>query len=141
MDSPVSGFSHLQLLVSDIARSAEWYATTLGLTRMAGSPEVGYLAMAGAGGRFAVVLSPRPAGDPSGPPTGIDHLAFTVRTVDELGDWAQQLTAAGIAHGGLVSSGEGTSIHLRDPDGLPIELITSQQIGVREGVRSATSAQ
>ncbi len=139
MDSPVVGFSHVQLLVGDIARSADWYAATLGLQRLAGSPEVGYLAMAGAGGRFAIVLSPRPQGDPGGAPTGIDHLAFTVKQLDELRAWAAELTNAGLAHSGLVSSGEGTSIHLTDPDGLPIELITSQKLPAAEPAETAAA--
>ncbi len=127
MDSPVSGFSHLQLHVGDIARSAQWYSTALGLQPFAGAAEKGYLAMAGAGGRFAIVLSPL-EGDGAGqaepsPGAGLDHLAFSITTLQELAGWAEKLTDAGIAHGGLVESGEGTSVHLVDPDGLNIELI------------------
>ena len=73
MDSPVSGFSHLQLLVTDLTQSEAWYATTLGLRRFAGGPD------------------------------------------------------AGVKHEGLVTSGEGTSLHLRDPDGLAVELITAEK--------------
>jgi catechol 2,3-dioxygenase-like lactoylglutathione lyase family enzyme len=125
IQSPVSGFSHMQLLVSDLEVSRQWYATALGLQTFTGSAEVGYIAMGGAGGRFAIVLSPRPADAPSGSP--VDHLAFGVRSVDELADWAEALTAAGIEHAGLVESGEGTSVHIVDPDGLNVELIAARR--------------
>jgi catechol 2,3-dioxygenase-like lactoylglutathione lyase family enzyme len=124
-DSPISGFSHVQLLVSDVQASQAWYATALGLTKFAGSAEAGYVAMSGAGGRLAVVLSPRPDG--IGAPPGVDHLAFAVADVARLQAWAERLTAAGIQHGGLVESGEGTSVHLTDPDGLHLELIAARR--------------
>ena len=123
--SPVTGFSHMQLLVDDLSASERWYATTLGLRPFAGSAESGYIAMGGAGGRFAIVLSPRKADAPAGSP--VDHLAFSVRSVDELSTWADTLTAAGIAHGGLVESGEGTSVHVTDPNGINVELIVSRR--------------
>jgi catechol-2,3-dioxygenase len=127
-DSPISGFSHVQLLVSDVAASQVWYATALGLTSFAGSAEAGYVAMGGAGGRLAIVLSPR-KDDPetAGSPVGVDHLAFAVADVQRLLAWAETLTAAGIPHGGLVESGEGTSVHLVDPDGMHLELIAAKR--------------
>jgi len=125
VESPVSGFSHMQLLVGDLETSRDWYATALGLKPFSGSAEAGYIAMGGAGGRFAIVLSPRPADAPPGSP--VDHLAFGVRSVSELSAWADALTAAGIEHAGLVESGEGTSVHLVDPDGLNVELIAGRR--------------
>jgi catechol-2,3-dioxygenase len=35
MDSPMTGFSHVQLLVTDVRTSEHWYATVLGLERFA----------------------------------------------------------------------------------------------------------
>lgn len=120
MDSPVKGFSHVQLRVADIDASVAWYETALGLVRQGTEPMGGAIPMFGAGGRFAVVISgerPDPAGGE------IDHLAFRVDDRDALAAWGEQLTAAGIGHSGLVASGEGLSIHLVDPDGLNVELL------------------
>jgi glyoxylase I family protein len=129
MDSPISGFSHIQLLVSDVLRSVRWYEDTLGLKAVGGSPEIGHVAMGG--GRFVVVLTPRnQAADPGVAPAMIDHLAFGVKTLEGLSTWAQTLTESGVTHSGLVVSGEGTSVHLLDPDGLAIELITSEKAPV-----------
>ena len=122
MDSPVKGFSHVQLRVRDIDASVAWYEVALGLVRQGTEPIAGAVPMFGAGGRFALVISgerPDPAGGE------VDHLAFRVDGRDALATWGEQLTAAGIGHAGLVESGEGMSIHLVDPDGLNVELIAS----------------
>ena len=119
MDSPVRGFSHAQLRVSDVDASVDWYTKAVGLAA-AGPPQSGAVAMFGGGGRFAIVISgerPERAGGE------LDHIAFGVGDRDALGAWAEHLTSMGIAHGGLVESGEGISIHLVDPDGLNVELL------------------
>ena len=38
--APVTGFSHMQLNVVDVARSVEWYRTVLGMDVMLERPEV-----------------------------------------------------------------------------------------------------
>src|SRR2546423_15054536 len=57
MDSPVRGFSHVQLRVSDVETSAAWWSTALGLRRMTDGPISGALPLAGKDGRFVVVIS------------------------------------------------------------------------------------
>jgi catechol-2,3-dioxygenase len=119
MDSPVRGFSHVQLRVRDIETSTQWYATVLGV-EPAGEPRGGNAVLVGNGGRYVVVIS----GDrPDGAGGEVDHLAFSVGTRDALTAWAADLAAAGIDHSGPVESGEGLSIHLTDPDGMAVELI------------------
>jgi catechol-2,3-dioxygenase len=120
VESPVRGFSHVQLRVADIERSVEWYCTVLGLTRYSDGPMAGAVPLSGANGRYVVVIS----GDrPDGARGEVDHLAFSVPDRESLGAWGERLSDAGIFHSGLVESNEGLSIHLEDPDGLPIELI------------------
>jgi glyoxylase I family protein len=120
MDSPVRGFSHVQLRVSDIDASAAWWTTALGLTRMTDGPMSGALPLSGNNGRFVVVISGERRDDAGGE---VDHLAFSIGDRDALAAWGDHLTAAGIKHDGLVESNEGLSIHLTDPDGLAVELI------------------
>jgi len=117
VESPIKGFSHLQLRVTDLDASAAWYMAALGLTKSAEADD--YVALQGAGGRYTVVLSPggTDAHD-------LDHIAFAVRDPDELAAWGEQLTAAGIDHEGPMKTRQGTEIHLLDPDGLEIELIS-----------------
>jgi glyoxylase I family protein len=122
MDSPVRGFSHVQLRVTDVDASVAWYAAVLGV-EPTGEPRAdnaGTVALVGNGGRYVVVIS---AGRPEGAGGEVDHLAFSIGTRDALAGWAANLTATGIEHGGPVESNEGLSIHLTDPDGLAVELI------------------
>ena len=121
MDSPVKGFSHVQLRVKDVERSVEWYRTAIGLVAPHGEMG-GAVPMFTPNMRAAVVISEgySGAGD-------VDHLAFSASDRESLAAWGEQLTAAGIEHSGLVESGEGTSIHLVDPDGLNVELLAPER--------------
>jgi glyoxylase I family protein len=122
MDSPVRGFSHVQLRVSDVAASAAWYSAVLGI-EPTGDPSAdngGNVVLVGNGGRYVVVIG---GGRSEGAGGEIDHLAFSIGNRDALVAWAGDLTATGIEHSGPVESNEGVSIHLTDPDGLAVELI------------------
>jgi glyoxylase I family protein len=119
---PVSGFSHVQLRVGDLAASVTWYGEALRLEPFVGSPDTGYVGMRHRASGVVLVLSDAGEGEGiSG--IGLDHLALAARDRDALEQWVGHLDAAGIDHSGLVESGEGTSIHLHDPDGLEIELL------------------
>ncbi len=124
--APITGLSHLQLLVSDVGASAKWYSAVLGLVPFADDPDIGYVALQHRGGRFVVVLTktatPR---DASAGPTsdGLDHLALAVPDGAALETWAAHLTGVGIDHAGVVLEGGHPSLQLRDPDGIAIELV------------------
>jgi catechol 2,3-dioxygenase-like lactoylglutathione lyase family enzyme len=120
--SPVTGFSHVQLLVSDIATSERWYTTVLGMERLVADEGAGYVALRHRPSGVVVVLTVR--GDaPAAGPGPLDHLAFAVPDGDALGRWAEELAAAGIDHAGVVSELGKPSLQLRDPDGIAIELV------------------
>ena len=84
-NAPVTGLSHVQLLVSDVSASAEWYTVALGLEPYAGSVDTGYVALRHRGANVVVVLTrPSQVGDDQvavatspGNET-LDHLAFAV---------------------------------------------------------------
>jgi glyoxylase I family protein len=124
--APITGLSHVQLLVSDVGASAKWYSAVLGLVPFADDPDIGYVALQHRGGRFVVVLTKgptrRPA--PAGPVSdGLDHLALAVPDGAALEAWAVHLTEVGIDHDGVVLEGGHPSLQLRDPDGIAIELV------------------
>jgi catechol-2,3-dioxygenase len=122
MNSPLTGFSHVQLLVSDVRASERWYATVLGLERFGADDAIGYVAMRHRPSRVVVVLSTRPGREP-GAESALDHLAFAVPDGDALDEWAAHLTDAGIDHPGVVLELGKPSLQLRDPDGNAIELV------------------
>ncbi|HXA34356.1 MAG TPA: VOC family protein [Acidimicrobiales bacterium] len=131
-DAPVTGLSHVQLLVSDVRASAEWYTLALGLEPYAGSIEIGYVALRHRGANVVVVLSKRPdasgePGDEVTTPRGetLDHLALAVSDEGALRAWADHLSACGLDHPGVVLENGNPSLQLRDPDGIAIELVTS----------------
>jgi catechol-2,3-dioxygenase len=121
--SPVTGFSHVQLRVTDLAASERWYADVLGLERMLADEAGGYSALRHRPSRLVVVLTAVPdvAGDPG--QERLDHLAFAVPDGPSLQAWAAELTARGIAHDGVVDELGKPSLTLVDPDGIRIELV------------------
>jgi catechol-2,3-dioxygenase len=121
MNSPMTGFSHIQLLVSDVRTSERWYATVLGLERFAADDGSGYVAMRHKPSGVVVVLSTRPEGTRT--ESTLDHLAFAVPDGDVLEAWAAHLTGAGVEHPGVVLELGKPSLQLRDPDGNAIELV------------------
>jgi catechol 2,3-dioxygenase-like lactoylglutathione lyase family enzyme len=120
-DAPVTGFSHVQLLVSDVAASERWYTTVLGLDRFAADDTEGYVALRHRPSKMVIVLT-RQDGDvvPGG---RLDHLAFAVPDGASLERWAEQLTALGIDHAGVVLELGKPSLQLLDPDGVEVELV------------------
>jgi glyoxylase I family protein len=124
--APITGLSHVQLLVADVSASAKWYSAVLGLVPFADDPDIGYVALKHRGGKFVVVLTRAPSPrDPAAEPAtdGLDHLALAVPDGAALEAWAAHLTDVGIDHAGVVLEGGHPSLQLRDPDGIAIEMV------------------
>lgn len=133
--APITGLSHVQLLVSDVANSAEWYTAALGLEAYVSDLEVGYVALRHRGAGVVFVLTPLPVGAQpevervqTGGATGagggsLDHVAFAVPDGEALHSWAGHLTRIGVHHTGVVLENGNPSLQLRDPDGIAIELV------------------
>jgi glyoxylase I family protein len=128
--APITGLSHVQLVVSDAVVSARWYRAALGLQSMVEDADVGYVALKHRGAKLVVVLTTAPRRDPSQPVDDrgehrdhLDHLAFAVPDGASLEAWAEHLTEIGIDHAGIVLENGHPSLQLRDPDGVAIELV------------------
>ena len=122
MTSPVTGFSHVQLVVRDVPTSEHWYSTVLAMDRLTAADDDSYVALRHHPSRVVVVLT---AGDPgdSAAPGPLDHLAFAVPDGPTLEAWAAELTVRGIDHPGVVDELGKPSLVLADPDGNSIELV------------------
>jgi glyoxylase I family protein len=124
--APITGLSHVQLMVSDVGASARWYSTVLGLDTLSEDPEIGYVALRHRDAKVVVVLTKgRGPHDPSRGSADevLDHLAFAVPDGDVLSSWAEHLSEVGIVHDGVVRENGHPSLQLRDPDGISIELV------------------
>ncbi len=121
--SPVTGFSHVQLLCTDVPASERWYTTVLGAERMTAADDESYVALRHRPSKVVLVLSARPAGTHAAGGGPLDHLAFAVPDGAALEQWARHLSAAGIEHDGIVLELGKPSLQLVDPDGIAIELV------------------
>jgi glyoxylase I family protein len=133
-----TGVHHLRLTVTDIERSRTFYRDVLGFEVAAESPgdvddpEVRADATQLYGGVVfqvnGMLLGLRPvaeAGDRfDSTRVGIDHLSFSVASVDELHAAAERLEQAGVEHGDVKDLGDfGIAIlSFSDPDGIHLEL-------------------
>lgn len=128
------GTNHVNLTVSDLDRSTEWYCRVLRLTPVSnhvnvGPPYFNDVAYNGlfdlATGSYVIGLLQHP--DPlhdtfDARRVGLDHVGFHVPDATDLDDWVRHLDANGIAHSGIVAAPYATVVNFRDPDGIALEL-------------------
>lgn len=121
----LSGFHHVKLPVSDVARSRDWYLQVLGFEVGTEFIEDGTLmgvALLDPAGSVQVAL--RLDAARAGALSGFDAIALAGPTRAGVQTWRQRLDDLGQPHGGIVTGHRGGSvlIGLRDPDGIEIRL-------------------
>ena len=121
--APISGFSHLQLLVSDFETSRSWYTTVLGLVEKTSGVSDGrpYALLVHKPSKVGLVL--QTATGPLGEHRGVDHVAFAAPDRESLEKFVARLDELGIDHPGIADVPEGASLVLPDPDGVGVELL------------------
>ena len=124
MDTPLLGFSHLQLRVRDVDAGREWYSTVLGVETMTAADDGSYVALRHRPSHMVIVISSRVDGSAEGEATvPLDHVAFAVPDGDTLRLWADHLTEVGIEHPGVALELGKPTLQLVDPDGINVELV------------------
>jgi catechol 2,3-dioxygenase-like lactoylglutathione lyase family enzyme len=136
MALPVTGFSHVRLTVTDIARSRAFYDSVFGFPVAFELPDgadeatreqlaflYGGVVYQVPGGLFG--LRPVAPGDDvfHEDRTGLDHVSFGVGARSDLDDAAARLDELGVAHGGVKDIGIGFLLEFRDPDNIALELM------------------
>ncbi|MEU8137402.1 VOC family protein [Streptodolium elevatio] len=127
----IQGFSHIQLVVRDVAASAAFYRGVLGMRDLAsGVLDSGpYAALRHPTAGFVVGMQTAAPGDPSGTATaGIDHLSFAVPDRAALELLRADLAAGGFAVGEIFEEAVSHNMRLTDPDGLTIELSAPKHV-------------
>lgn len=131
-----SGFAHVRLTVTDIARSKEFYDSLFGWSPIidesasADDPDVrnsqerfygGVVYQTPQGTLFG--LRPVGAEEFDSSRTGLDHVSFAVESVDVLRSAVTALDQAGVVHGEITDLGDaGVILSIQDPDDINIEL-------------------
>ena len=124
----IIGISHIDLTVTDLARSEQFYTDLLGLRRVLdGRNDVHhlssiYLVHPATLLILGLVQHDEGHGAFDECHVGLDHLSFAVSSRDELNAWAVQLTKQGIEHSLISESDLWDVLVLRDPDNIQLEL-------------------
>ena len=136
MSVPVTGYAHVRVTVTDIARSRSFYDDVFGFpvafelpadaddaTREQLSFLFGGLIYQVPGGLFG--LRPTaPGGDVFDENrVGLDHVCFGVPARADLDAAAARLDGLGVPHAGVKDIGAGFILEFRDPDGIALELM------------------
>ncbi len=109
-------FAHVELVVSDLAASREFYVDMLGLVPTAETSDAIYLRGYEERLHHSLVLR-------AGPEPLVDHIAYRVRTPDDLNAVADAYATLGCESRRVERGevGQGPAIRLHDPLGFPIE--------------------
>jgi catechol 2,3-dioxygenase-like lactoylglutathione lyase family enzyme len=122
----INGFGHIDLTVTDIDRSRQWWEEVMGfrLVNVVETPDLSTRSMLHPCG-IAVTLVRH-----SDPATkrfderavGLDHFALRVPDRSTLEAWAGHLDAVGVEHSGIQAENGGPLIVFRDPDNIQLEV-------------------
>jgi catechol 2,3-dioxygenase-like lactoylglutathione lyase family enzyme len=121
------GITHIAVTVSDLRRSAAWYADLFGTQPVldedveAGDFHHTVFALGG-GNLFGLHRHVDPSGAPFDERSpGLDHVSFACSDRAELEKWSVRLVELGIARGEIVDAHYGSGLSFRDPDGIALE--------------------
>lgn len=122
MDTPLAGFHHVKLPVSDVPRSRDWYGRVLGMRTQLEFVEEGVLmGVSLTDPDQTLTLALRHDPGRAGHLAGFDPVALCVPSQDALLAWQQRLDDLGEAHGEILAGHVGqVLVGLQDPDGIEI---------------------
>jgi len=125
---PISGIAHVELSVSDLDATVDWYCRLLGARDVFRNrnDERGFSACAILEPASRTVLAFTQhdvveGGDFTPRRVGLDHLSFAVPDRAALEAWQSRLDELGIGHDAIDDQGFAVALNLRDPDGIALE--------------------
>jgi catechol 2,3-dioxygenase-like lactoylglutathione lyase family enzyme len=119
-----TGFNHISFVVSDYARSRDFYAGLLGLKVTGDDPKTKQCLLHLADGSY--ILARNPAQQDVTPPV-VDHFAVGIA------DWNRERVEVELRRRGLQYRADlnipADSVHLQDPDGYDLQLVNDKNQG------------
>ena len=103
MPPNITGIAHVELSVTELDRSVDWYC------RLLGARDVWRGANEGGGYKFSPLVP------------GLEHLSFRVADRAAIDAWAVWMDEIGVAQDAVNDSGPAVTLNLRDPDGIALE--------------------
>ncbi|MEM6999320.1 MAG: VOC family protein [Pseudomonadota bacterium] len=113
-------FAHFVLRCSNKEASAAFYAEVLGMEAVHENPMISFMTYDDEHHRIALVQTPYEGEVPKGAP-GLDHVAYTLDSFDDLMSTYKRLKAKGIVPVWPINHGLTTSMYYADPDGNRVE--------------------
>ena len=122
----LAGTHHAALSVRDVGAASRWYRDVLGLEetfrRESDSQTAVVMRFPGLQATFGLVEHKEGGVPFSARNLGLDHLAFSVSSGEELGAWARRLEERGVTSSGVIDTPFGGMLHFADPDGIALAL-------------------
>lgn len=135
MPIAITGYGHIRLTVTDLARSRAFYDDVFGFpvafevpagADHATQEQLGFLfggVIYAVPGGLLGLRPVAPAGDRFDEDrVGLDHLSFAVSDEAALQEAVRVLDSLGVAHEGIKDIGAAQLLEFRDPDGIALEL-------------------
>ena len=118
---PPAKLAHMVVRTARYDETVRWYQTVLGARVAFGNPMLSFLTYDDEHHRIAVLNVPG-IEDPPRVAAGVDHVAFTYATLEDLLHTYRRLRTEGITPYWCINHGPTTSLYYRDPNGVQIEL-------------------
>lgn len=123
----ITGLRHVGLSVTDLERSAAWYAHVLGFKELfreaEGQRSAVIMGRPGTGLLLGLVHFARGANDAFTPfRTGLNHVCFAVASREEVDGWAARLDELAVPHSGVAQMKTGPILNFKDPDGIALAI-------------------
>ncbi|MCW2652967.1 MAG: lactoylglutathione lyase-like lyase [Mycobacterium sp.] len=141
----LTGFSHVELTVSDSERAAVWWQDVMGFAvvhHFRGESFEGRAMVHPSGVGVSVMTHDGTAetGAFDERRVGLDHLAFRVADRDELQRWVMHLEAKDVAHSEIIDAEFGPTVVCRDPDNVQLEFFVHSNTDELMHLNAADSA-
>jgi catechol 2,3-dioxygenase-like lactoylglutathione lyase family enzyme len=121
----IQGVNHIALTVTSVDESFAWYEKVLGVQKIMDDKGDGYERAVTITGPLIIGFTKHEKTDPSDRfsefRVGMDHVGFACADKAAVEEWAAHLDSLGIAHSGVIDSGYGFHVNLRDPDNNALE--------------------